>query len=206
MSFGMTLKASVTTDWFQGRGLAFALGLNISFARIAAALNDNLSPVLAKRIGVPAAGWMGVLVTLLSSVSSIFLVFLDSNEARRKAGVHVIDDDPVVTVDQVSVLETGATDQREPLINTSQSAPTVLIEPSSSAQKTTSQNNKLVEGPFTEILDIATPPEDESYDSEEYDEEDETIHFSQIRGFSYKFWLVFINTIALYGECTNIPR
>lgn len=55
-------QASMTTLWFQGRGLAFALGMNLAFARIATAVNDNLSPYLAGLYGTPLAVWAGFIV------------------------------------------------------------------------------------------------------------------------------------------------
>ncbi|KAJ3118756.1 hypothetical protein HDU96_009345 [Phlyctochytrium bullatum] len=50
-------QARIVTDWFKGRGLAFALGLNLSFARIATALNDNISPWIVGQSDPPTAGW-----------------------------------------------------------------------------------------------------------------------------------------------------
>jgi hypothetical protein len=38
------------------------------------------------------------------------------------------------------------------------------------------------------------------YESEEYDEEDDKIHFSQARGFTFQFWILFLITILLYGS------
>ncbi|KAI8809405.1 major facilitator superfamily domain-containing protein [Cladochytrium replicatum] len=112
-------QARITTDWFKGRALAFALGLNLSFARVATALNDNLSPWLvgpadeneeSKRGMVwslvnkavefggmlrdglsrtPVAGWFGLGVCLLSFACSAALVYLDRPASRIAAGVAV---------------------------------------------------------------------------------------------------------------------
>lgn len=41
---------------------------------------------------------------------------------------------------------------------------------------------------------------DAGYESEEYDEEDDNIHFSQAKGFTLQFWILFFITILLYGS------
>jgi hypothetical protein len=56
-------QAQITTKYFQSRGLAFALGVNLSIARIAAGINDNLSPYLAGAYSTPVPIWLGVVVT-----------------------------------------------------------------------------------------------------------------------------------------------
>ena len=38
------------------------------------------------------------------------------------------------------------------------------------------------------------------YASEEYDEEDEGIYFSQAKGFRLQFWILFLIVILLYGS------
>nr|KAJ3413944.1 hypothetical protein HK105_001932 [Polyrhizophydium stewartii] len=50
--------ASIVTSWFHGhRGLGLALGLNLASARVATAVNDNVSPLVAVRASTPAAMW-----------------------------------------------------------------------------------------------------------------------------------------------------
>ncbi|KAG0304303.1 hypothetical protein BGZ98_005684 [Dissophora globulifera] len=83
-------QAKITTDWFKARWLGLALGLNLSFARIATAMNDILSPRIAVRGGgVIAASWTGFAICALSLFCSGFLAHLDRPESRRSAGVRV---------------------------------------------------------------------------------------------------------------------
>lgn len=180
-------QASITTDWFQGRGLALALGLNISFARIAAALNDNLSPVLAEKISVPATGWMGVGACLLSSVSSVVLIFLDNPESRKASGVEYGLEYDV----KDAVKENDEALEHDLLIPESIPEPPDLVAVPSIQIQTPDEDDS--------YKDIAVLQDDTGYDSEEYEEEDETVHFSQALGFSFPFWLLFLNTIVLYG-------
>lgn len=80
-------QAKVTTDWFHGRGLAFALGMNVAFARIATAINDNLSPVLSSWVDTAFASWVGFIVCSLSMLSALGLIWLNSNSSRQKGGI-----------------------------------------------------------------------------------------------------------------------
>jgi MFS family permease len=154
-------QASITTDWFQDHGLAFALGCNISnlflnlvsgFARIAAALNDNLSPWIAERFSVGVAGWIGAGMCYGSAIVGVILLKLDRKEYRIKANVPVDEQD----------------DQ--------------------DANDSNKSSDRLVE------------VSDTGYESEEYDEEDDQIHFSQAKGFTLQFWILFLITVLLYGS------
>ncbi|KAF9112322.1 hypothetical protein BGX27_003531 [Mortierella sp. AM989] len=83
-------QAKITTDWFKARWLGFALGLNLSSARIANALNDNISPAIATNSGgVVGASWTGLAVCVLSLICGLILSHLDRAESRRSAGVRL---------------------------------------------------------------------------------------------------------------------
>ncbi|KAK3840911.1 MAG: major facilitator superfamily domain-containing protein, partial [Linnemannia gamsii] len=83
-------QAKITTDWFKSRWLGFALGLNLSSARIATALNDNVSPAIAVGGGgVVGASWAGVLVCTTSLFCGIALAYLDRPESRNESGVRL---------------------------------------------------------------------------------------------------------------------
>ncbi|KAF9423757.1 hypothetical protein BGZ94_008182 [Podila epigama] len=82
-------QAKITTDWFKSRWLGFALGMNLSWARIGTALNDNISPALAAHTsgGVVGASWLGFGVCVLSLGCGMGLVYLDRPKSRKEAGV-----------------------------------------------------------------------------------------------------------------------
>lgn len=84
-------QSLITTDWFKGRGLAFALSINLSFARIATALNDIASPWIENQSSVPVAVFTGFIVCVISFVSGITIILMDRPVSRLKAGVHVDD-------------------------------------------------------------------------------------------------------------------
>ncbi|KAG0214208.1 hypothetical protein BGX33_002342 [Mortierella sp. NVP41] len=83
-------QAKITTDWFKSRWLGFALGLNLSSARIATALNDNVSPAIAVHGGgVVSASWAGVFVCATSLFCGVGLAYLDRPESRKESGVRL---------------------------------------------------------------------------------------------------------------------
>ncbi|KAJ3195903.1 hypothetical protein HDU67_004194, partial [Dinochytrium kinnereticum] len=89
MTDELTLPVPKYNKWFKGRGLAFALGLNLSFARISTALNDNISPWIASRSNPPAAGWFAFGMCIMSLIAGFIIIYLDRPESRRAAGVPV---------------------------------------------------------------------------------------------------------------------
>jgi len=63
--------------WFKGKEVAFALGVNLSFARGGSVINDILSPWIASRYGAGDAFWFGTLLCFGSCASNILSVALD---------------------------------------------------------------------------------------------------------------------------------
>lgn len=303
--------ARITTDWFNGRGLAFALGINLTFARLSTALNDNVSPWIEEISSAPYAGWVGFGVCTASFCASLLIIRLDRPDSRRRAGVAVsasqrrdeagerervqalvmqreverqvevemererarerraaewerskranlnknmaYDDDedddddnddyevlnetrPLLLKadDDVegrshfvpsSVLSTSSSSSSYHSVATTKSiippiAPTqtilTTIIANQSIKPTTSisSNNSVVmgkgggggEGRVIGVLDngrvtVSEEPDLENgYESEEFDEEDETVHFSQIWSLGSSFWLLGLSCIALYGS------
>ncbi|KAI8593757.1 major facilitator superfamily domain-containing protein [Geranomyces variabilis] len=70
------VQASITTAWFRGKELAFALGLNLCIARFGSVVNANLSPRIEKIWTSSGAVWVGGLTCYLSLGCSIVLVSL----------------------------------------------------------------------------------------------------------------------------------
>lgn len=65
-----------TARWFDGKQLALAFGLVLSFSRIGSAVNFAVTPFLT-RIGVPVAIWFGGATCVFSFVACVWLASLD---------------------------------------------------------------------------------------------------------------------------------
>ena len=77
---GESLMVSIVTlltSWFEGKELAFSLGLMLFFARIGSAGNAWLSPSIAIYKGVSIVFWFGTLLCFFAFISTLFVVVLD---------------------------------------------------------------------------------------------------------------------------------
>ncbi|KAI8622556.1 major facilitator superfamily domain-containing protein [Chytriomyces sp. MP71] len=78
-------QTRITTKWFKGKELAFALGVNLSVSRLGTVLTDFLSPYLALKVSFPSAIWVGLVTCLISLVCGVALNFVDEYGSNLKA-------------------------------------------------------------------------------------------------------------------------
>ncbi|KAI1305558.1 hypothetical protein EDD11_004943 [Mortierella claussenii] len=163
------VQAKITTDWFKARWLGFALGLNLSFARIATAINDNLSPAIATHGGgVVGASWTGVAVCVSSLACGFALAYLDRPESRKMVGVRL-----------------DARDRRKNQIRsrTDNIVGRQAINVSSDSTMTMSS--------------VALEEEDE-FEKENEMAEDDEMRYSEIWTLQINFWILSLCCISLY--------
>lgn len=81
-------QSRLVTEWFLGKELGIAIGLNLSVARIGTVFNNNASPRIANvsESGVAGACWMGLSTCLFSLVCTLVCIFIDS--IYRPIGSH----------------------------------------------------------------------------------------------------------------------
>ena len=82
-------QSALIASWFSGKELAFALGLNLSLARMGSVINDKVSNYLATSYSLPLAFWVGFGVCLLSLVAGLFTYVVDQaaeDRLRSNAG------------------------------------------------------------------------------------------------------------------------
>ncbi|KAJ3106964.1 hypothetical protein HDU97_005245 [Phlyctochytrium planicorne] len=77
-------QTRITAKWFKGKEIAFALGVNLSVARLGSVMNDFVSPHLAVSENVPVAIWFGSVTCFISFFSGLVLNALDSYGSKRK--------------------------------------------------------------------------------------------------------------------------
>ncbi|KAI8821840.1 major facilitator superfamily domain-containing protein [Fimicolochytrium jonesii] len=80
------VQASITTAWFRGKELAFALGLTLCIARFGSVVNANLSPRIEKIWTSSGAVWVGGLTCYLSFGCAIILVYIMAHHAPDTPG------------------------------------------------------------------------------------------------------------------------
>ena len=55
-------NSAILADWFEGKELAFAFGLNLSIARLGSVINNLVSPPLANSVSVVFALWVSAIL------------------------------------------------------------------------------------------------------------------------------------------------
>lgn len=70
-------NAVLLTDWFKGKELALAFGINLAISKLGSVINNVLSPLLASSMGIIFAMWFGTIVCLFSVVCVILTIPID---------------------------------------------------------------------------------------------------------------------------------
>ena len=76
-------QSRLVTEWFLGKEVGIAIGLNLSVARIGTVFNNNASPRIANMPeidggGVPGACWIGFGTCLFSLLCTLICIFIDA--------------------------------------------------------------------------------------------------------------------------------
>ncbi|KAI8601480.1 major facilitator superfamily domain-containing protein [Dissophora ornata] len=163
-------QAKITTDWFKARWLGFALGLNLSSARVATALNDNISPAIASHGGgVVGASWTGFAVCGLSLLSGFWLAYLDRAESRKSVGVRL-----------------DARDRRDDQIRSRKDNIVGRAAINASSDSTMTMSS------------VAMEEEEEAEKENEMAEDDQMV-YTEIFTLQPNFWILCLCCISLYG-------
>ncbi|KAF9583166.1 hypothetical protein BGW38_010118 [Lunasporangiospora selenospora] len=172
-------QAKITTDWFRNRWLGFALGLNLSSARIASALNDNISPWIARKsgLGVAGAAWVGFIICGFSLGCGCALAYLDRPESRTVAGVRL-----------------DARDREK-------------LQDSNERIIGRQAINYSTDSAFT--LSSEAMEEEVALENEQEMTEDDQMHWSEIFDLQTTFWILALCSVLLYGmlfaPCISLP-
>lgn len=71
-------QSTIVSQWFKGKELAFAFGLNLSVSRLGSTFNGLIEPPLAQNSGLGAAVFVGFGVCCFSLLAAIGLVTMDT--------------------------------------------------------------------------------------------------------------------------------
>lgn len=70
-------QSAFVAAYFQGKELAFAMGVNLALARVGSVVNDVASAAIANASPVYNAYWAGAAVTAASFLAMIYVYYLD---------------------------------------------------------------------------------------------------------------------------------
>jgi len=78
-------QSSIVSVWFKGKELAFAMGLNLSMARLGSVINADFVPSVYDTSGLGMALTVGFLLCLFSLANALGLVYLDKKAEESSA-------------------------------------------------------------------------------------------------------------------------
>lgn len=83
-------NSALLADWFKGRELAFAFGVNLSISRLGSVLTNIVSPALTNSTGIVFAVWFGSILCAGSLLCIILAIpidkAMDEKIAKQKSG------------------------------------------------------------------------------------------------------------------------
>lgn len=75
-------QSSIVSSWFKGKEMAFALGINMSIARLGSVINAAEVPSVYDNSGLGMALTVGFCVCLFSLANALGLVWLDKKAEK----------------------------------------------------------------------------------------------------------------------------
>lgn len=77
------VQSAFVASYFQGKELAFAMGVNLALARIGSVVNDQASAAISSSYGVNYAYWVGFLVCIISLIGMVVAYYMDVHADSR---------------------------------------------------------------------------------------------------------------------------
>lgn len=81
-------QSAIISQWFKGKELGFALGLNLTVSRLASVLGGIIIPLMISADGdrVDTVMWFGTGLCVFSLIAGILLVVIDSYAEKKDGG------------------------------------------------------------------------------------------------------------------------
>ena len=97
------IQTTITSIWFADWYLSLALALNLTIARIGAAVNDILSPLFENAYNVAFASWFGLGMVVISFICGLFLIYFIMEYKPPGSESLIIDDSTTsYSIDEIS--------------------------------------------------------------------------------------------------------
>ncbi|KAI9189528.1 hypothetical protein H9P43_000961 [Blastocladiella emersonii ATCC 22665] len=215
---------TITSEWFNESGyLALALGINLSISRIAAAVQDSVSPWIANltrvdnlswwqawTTGPAAAALLSVVICFLSLGTGFILIRVDTPSARARAGLRPDSPFPIPNLDDDDELG----NENEPLLPVAHpSSANLVASPSASSQlskDTVDEEDGSTLAPASsdrlstrraksDSSSIRSSQRQNASSAESVVDSNDTAA-GGIRSLPPSFWLLCALTVALYGS------
>jgi len=80
-------KSAIISNWFKGRELAFAFGVNLSFSRLGSVVAGLIEPYVAKNHSMESALWIGFIFCVFSWFCGVGIVcceiYADKKDGKK---------------------------------------------------------------------------------------------------------------------------
>lgn len=77
-------QSTITSDWFEGKDVAFAMGVGLAISRLGSIFNNLTSPKVANsEAGIVGAFWVGSVLTFSSLFAAALLIFVDVKAIKK---------------------------------------------------------------------------------------------------------------------------
>lgn len=93
-------NSALLADWFKGKELALAFGINLSISKLGSVINNLLSPILAEQIGITFALWFGAMLCGFGIVCVLLTMPIDrhldqvlADQKQMKALTNIVHND-----------------------------------------------------------------------------------------------------------------
>ena len=76
-------QSTITSDWFEGKDIAFAMGVGLAISRLGSIFNNLTSPKVANSGGIAAAFWIGAVILFSSLFAAALLILVDGRATKK---------------------------------------------------------------------------------------------------------------------------
>ncbi|GMI27444.1 hypothetical protein TrCOL_g3605 [Triparma columacea] len=163
-------QSALLAQWFRGKELALAFGINLSISRLGSVINNFISPAIAEGGGTAAALWFGVAVCGGSLVMAVLLWPIEKKAQRL---IEKSSDEDL----NASLLSNDGNSNMNP------------------PQKVRSRSVDNLRAVSTERLSSAAL----SMSMTDEGDSDEEINLSDALNFGSMFWLLSLSCLVVYG-------
>ncbi|EED91930.1 transporter belonging to the MFS superfamily [Thalassiosira pseudonana CCMP1335] len=76
-------QSTITSEWFEGKEVAFAMGIGLSVSRLGSIWNNIVSPKVANSANIEISFWIGAVLTLVSLLLAGVIVLVDRKATKK---------------------------------------------------------------------------------------------------------------------------
>ena len=176
-------QSALLAQWFKGRELAFAFGINLSISRLGSVINDFVSPAVANSYDVQMALWLGAVICAGSFVMAVLLNPID-RRANATIKANKMDDDNNNEDLTKSLLSATGRSSSSSSKQRQLSKETSSSSSQQPAKARSVSNERLSHLRLSECGDAADP---------------NAIKLSDAKNFGVMFWLLALSCLVVYG-------